>query len=200
MKQILRLDWDVVAGIMAAVLAIVLHLLHVVEVDVLLTIVLVLLALLLFRDLRRESLDEHLTESVHQTKTAVEEMQRTLQPTDAILIGPRQLREESRRFVESAQGDMVWFNVCCLMFKSQDVFDLLLKPAIDNVSIKSLQFISDTSERELWEQHVAPKVAACAEGEKVREPRWVTLPQTVSFILSETKEMSDTEALPELLG
>lgn len=55
---------------------------------------------------------------------------------------------------------MVLFNVCCLMFKSQDVFDLLLKPAIENRSVKSLQFISDASERELWEQHVAPKVSS----------------------------------------
>jgi hypothetical protein len=57
LRKLLQLDWDIIAGITAAVLAIVLHLLHIVEHDVLLTIVLVLLALLLFRDLRRESHD-----------------------------------------------------------------------------------------------------------------------------------------------
>jgi len=200
MKQILRLDWDIIAGIIAAVIAIVLHLLHVVEVDVLFTIVLVLLALLLVRDLRRESLDERLTETIDQTKAAVEQLQLTLRPSDAILIGPRQLREKSRRFVEAARGDMVWFNVCCLMFKSQDVFDLLLKPAIQNPSIKSLQFISDTSERDLWEQHVSPKVATCTDCDKVREPRWVKLPQTVSFILCETEPSGATEALLSFWG
>jgi hypothetical protein len=95
---------------------------------------------------------------------------------------------------------MVWFNVCCLMFKSQDVFDLLLKPAIEYPSVKLLRFISDASERELWEQHVAPKVAACADSEKVLEPRWVKLPQTVSFILCDTGPKGATEALLSFWG
>ena len=57
-SQLGRYDWDAVAGIVAASAARVLHLLHVIETDVLLTIALVLLALLLFRDLRREAQDE----------------------------------------------------------------------------------------------------------------------------------------------
>ena len=48
-------DWDAIAGIFAACAALVLHLLHVIETDVLLTIALVAIALLLFRDLRREA-------------------------------------------------------------------------------------------------------------------------------------------------
>ncbi|HML98205.1 MAG TPA: hypothetical protein PKD75_06960, partial [Tepidiformaceae bacterium] len=50
-----RYDWDAIAGIVAAGAAMVLHLLHIIETDVLLTIALVVLALLLFRDLRREA-------------------------------------------------------------------------------------------------------------------------------------------------
>lgn len=53
MKKLLRFDWGIITGIIAAVIAIVLHLPHIVEVDVLFTIVLVLLALLLIRGLRR---------------------------------------------------------------------------------------------------------------------------------------------------
>ena len=68
MKRLLRIDWDVIAGITAALIAVVLHLLHVVDVDILFTIVLVLLALVLFRDLQRESHDEHLGEAVDQIK------------------------------------------------------------------------------------------------------------------------------------
>ena len=33
MKGLLRIDWDVIAGIAAAVIAIVLHLLHIVDVE-----------------------------------------------------------------------------------------------------------------------------------------------------------------------
>ncbi|WP_437191329.1 hypothetical protein [Planctomicrobium sp. SH527] len=130
MKRLLRIDWDVIAGITAAIIAIVLHLLHVVDDEVLFTIIFVLLALLLFRDLRRESHDEHLGETVDRIKDDVKSIELSLEAPAAVLIGPRHLRSESRRFVETARGEMVWFNVCFLMFRSQEVFDLLLKPAM----------------------------------------------------------------------
>lgn len=200
MKPILRLDWDVVAGIAAAVLAIVLHLLHVVEADVVFTVVLVLLALLLFRDLRREGHDERLGEVVAETRRGVEEIRLSIQPPDAILIGPRHLRAESRRFAETARGDMVWFNVCFLMFKTQEVFDLMLRPAVENPLVISVQFVANASERTLWEQHVLPKIDACPGRHKVREPRWTTLPETVSFILADVDEDGETEALLSFWG
>lgn len=200
MRQILRFDWDVIAGVVAAVIALVLHLLHIVEVDVIFTIVLVLLALLLIRDLRRESLDERLTEAVQETKATVEQVRLSTQPPDAILIGPRRLRDESRRFVESASGDMVWFNVCFLMFKSQEVFDLLLKPAIENAAVKSIQFVSNENEQEFWNTHVRSKIEKCSGNAKVHEPRWVELPETISFILAETNPTGATEALLSFWG
>ncbi len=200
MKKLLRLDWDVIAGITTAVIAIVLHLLHVVEVDVLFAIVLVLLALLLMRDLRRESHDEHLSESVQQMKASVEEVQMALEPPEAILVGPRHLRAESRRFAETAHGEMVWFNVCFMMFKTQEVFELLLQPAIDNPLVTSIQFVSDQSEKELWEQNMLPKIRECAGRDKVQEPRWSTLPETVSFILADIEPKGMTEALLSFWG
>jgi len=200
MKRLLRIDWDVIAGITAAVIAIVLHLLHVVDVEVLFTIVLVLLSLLLFRDLRRESHDEHLGEAISQIKGAVKSIELSLEAPAAVLVGPRHLRSESRRFVETARGEMVWFNVCFLMFRSQEVFDLLLKPAIENPLVLSIQFISDESEKELWEQNLLPRIRECDGGGKVLEPRWRTLPQTVSFILAETEHKGQTEALLSFWG
>jgi hypothetical protein len=178
----------------------VLHLLHVVDVEVLFTIVLVLLALLLFRDLRRESHDEHLGEAVNQIKCDVKSIELSLEAPAAVLVGPRYLRSESRRFVETARGEMVWFNVCFLMFKRQEVFDLLLKPAIENPLVRSIQFISDESEKELWEQSMLPKIRECDGSAKVLAPRWRTLPQTVSFILAETERKGQTEALLSFWG
>ncbi|WP_437193366.1 hypothetical protein [Planctomicrobium sp. SH527] len=200
MKRLLRIDWDVIAGITAAVIAIVLHLLHIVDVEVLFTIILVLLALLLFRDLRRESHDEHLGEAVNQIKGGVKSIEFSLAPPAAVLIGPRYLRSESRRFVETARGEMVWFNVCFLMFRSQEVFDLLLKPAIENPLVRSIQFISDESERDLWTLNMLSKIKECDGSGKVLEPRWRTLPQTVSFILAETEQKGQTEALLSFWG
>ncbi len=200
MKRLLRIDWDVIAGIAAALTAIVLHLLHIVDIEVLFTIVLVLLALLLFRDLRRESHDEHLSEAVEQIRGHVKDIEMSLDAPAAVLIGPRHLRAESRRFVTTARGEMVWFNVCFLMFRSQEVFDLLLKPAIENPLVRSIQFISDESEKELWEVNMLPKIRECDASGKVLVPRWRSLPRTISFILADTEHNEQTEALLSFWG
>ncbi len=200
MKQLLRFDWDIVAGIVAAGLAIVLHLLHIVDVEIVLTVVLVLLALLLFRDLRRENHDEHLSQIVEQTRNATDEIRLSIQPPEAVLIGPRHLRAESRRFSEMARGEMVWFNVCFLMFKTQEVFDLMLRPAVENPLVTSIQFIANETEKPLWDQHMLPKIHACTGCHKVLEPRWAILPETVSFILADVDQDGTTEALLSFWG
>ena len=200
MKRLLRLDWDIVAGIVAAISAIVLHLLHIVAIEVVLTISLVLLALLLFRDLRRENSDERLAATVRKTRAEVGELRRAVAPPEAVLIGPRLLQAESRRFAEAAHGRMVWFNMCFAMFRSQEVFDLMLRPAIENPRVESIQFISGSGERDRWERHLAPKIAACRSAAKVLPPRWRELPETVSFILADFEPDSATEALLSFWG
>lgn len=177
-------------------LALILHFLHIVEESVLLMITLVLMALLFLRDLRQESETEELAESVAHTERTVEEIQSALNPAELELIGPGHLRARSRRFCESARGDMIWFNVCLLMFVPQDLFDSLLRPAIENPNVSSVQFILDESERERWETEVKPKVAECRSSETVREPIWRDLNENVSFILGGT----DTERTDALLS
>lgn len=199
MKKLLRMDWDVIAGIAAAVLAIILHLLHIAEHEVLLTILLVLVALLLFRDLRRESNDEHVAETIQQLRGTVLDVQTCLNPVEAILVGPRQLRAVSRRFCEAAHGEMVWFNVCFTMFRAQEVFDLMLKTAIENPDVESLKFVASEGERELWMKNLLPKIRECQGSEKVAEPHWRQLPETVSFILADNAE-GNTEALLSFWG
>ena len=200
MKRLLRLDWDVLAGIIAAIVALVLHLLHIAEIEVVLAIVLAILALLLVRDLRSEGRAEHLAETLEATKVAVEEIQLSLKPPEAVLIGPRLLRAESEKFAKAACGEMIWFNVCFLMFRPQELFDVLLRPAIENPRVSSIQFISNESERGLWETEVLPKIKQCVGNEKVREPCWSKLPETVSFIIADTEPQGRTEALLSFWG
>jgi len=184
-KHLLRVDWDVIAGIVAAVAAIILHLLHIVEADVVFTIVLVLLAVLLFRDLRRESLDERVIASVEQLQAQVDELRHAVTLPDAELVGPRRLRDVSRRFAESASGEVVWYNVCFLMFQSQELFDLLLRPMIDNPRVETIRLVADESERDRWKELIEPRVRACGGSGKVPEPQWRTLPRTISFVLAD---------------
>ena len=121
-------------------------------------------------------------------------------PPEAILIGPSRLRAESRKFCETAGGEMIWFNVCFTMFHSQEVFDLMLRPAIENPRVTSIRFVSRNSEKRLWEQNILPKICACSGRTKVLEPRWCELPETLSFILAESKSSGSTEALLSFWG
>ncbi len=114
---------------------------------------------------------------------------------DALLIGPHRLRHEFERFTLDAHGEMVWYNVCCLMFKRQEVFDATLRVAIDSPLITSLQLICDENERTLWESDVLPKIQRCQGAGKVHPPLWRKLPQTISFMLAEVR----THGQPEML-
>lgn len=161
---------------------------------------LLLLALLLLRDLRREHQQARLTEHVERTEATVMKMQTALHPPDAVLIGPSQLRAVSAQFAGRAVGEMLWFNVCVLMFRPQALFDALLRPAIENPRVTAIQFILDESEKERWRDEVVPKVKACTGFEKVRQPIWCTLRESVSFILAETEPDRKTEVLLSFWG
>lgn len=197
--QIKQVEWEAVAGILAAVLALVLHFLHIVDEGVLLQITLILMAFLFLSHLRRESETEHLAESVAHTERTVEEIRSGMDSPDLELIGPGKLRARSTQFGQGARGEMIWFNVCLLMFIPQDLFDALLRPPIENPSVTSIQFILDESERERWNTHVKPKVEECTGSETVQEPVWREFDENVSFILRGT-ENEQTDALLSFWG
>jgi hypothetical protein len=177
-------EWETVAGIVAAVVALVLHLLHVVDQEVLITVILVLLALLLLGSLRGEGRGDRLEEQLGHLRADTVELRSILARPDTVLVGPQQLRAESRRFARTAHGEMVWFNVCLLMFIPQVLFDDLLRPAIENPAVTRIRFVLDERERDRWRDAVHPKVAGCEGAEKVIEPTWTRLDENVSFILA----------------
>ncbi len=189
-----RRDWEAVAGILAAIVGLVLHLLHIVEAGVLSSIVLVILALIMLRDLRREDLDERIEGIIGRTEQRVTQLLANSQPPDAILIGPPRLRDASRQFAQQASGEMIWFNVCLLMFVPQSLFDVLLRPAVENPNVSSIRFVLDRRERDRWQRAVWPKIAACVGHEKVEEPTWCELDESISFILSGAGHSGDLEA------
>ncbi|NIQ00228.1 MAG: hypothetical protein GWM98_07170 [Nitrospinaceae bacterium] len=199
-KRLIQIDWDAIAGIIAAVAAIVMHYLHALEVDVLLMITLVLLALLFIRDLRSEGRVEKAAETLQRIEHNTHELQKSIHPVDAHLIGPMHLRQETERFVKRARGEMIWFHVCPLMFKTQLLFDTLLKPAIENPQVTSLRFTLDESQKPLWESEVLPKIEQCANARKVQSPDWVAIKDNVSFILSETGNAKERECLLSFWG
>jgi hypothetical protein len=88
----------------AAVIALILHFLHVAESDIILAIVLALLALLLLRDLKAESLGHRLTEDVQGLRAQLSDVQHAVVPPDAVLIGPLSTARVSAQFLGGAHG------------------------------------------------------------------------------------------------
>jgi len=199
-KRLLKQDWEVVAVLVAAVTALILHFFHVTEADILLAIAVVLLALFLIRDIKRESQAEHFAQVEERIFNNLEDIKAALNPPGVELIGPSELQEASLRFARKGRGEVICFNICLRMYQSQDPFDIMLKPFLENDEVTTIQFILDPKEKERWESNVMAKVNAGPGAGKVKKPYWCNLEENISFILVETGSFGKAEALLSFWG
>ncbi len=198
-KKLLSFEWDAIAGILAAILGIILHLLHVVDEHIILPIVLALMALLFINFMRHTRNNELTAEEVERTGRLVRSIHSALTQPDVVLVGPRQLRTVNEQFARNMCGDVICFNVCLSMYKTQPLFDALLRPAIENTMVRSIHFVLDEGQRELWAE-VHAKIADCAGHERVSEPHWCKLSKSLSFILADSRQSGGAEALLSFWG
>lgn len=199
MKRLLRLEWDAIAGIIAAVTAIVLELLHLIQSEVLLTLIVVLVALLFLRDMRREGAVERLEGRLAAVQASLREIEVGLLPPDAVLIGPNRIRKASTEFMTHASGEMTWFNVCLSMFKPPALFDALLRPALENPRVTIIRFLLDEDQRRLWEE-ILPAIRVCPGGHKVQEPTWISNQESISLIMADSAATGRPECLLSFWG
>lgn len=200
LKKFLSYEWDAIAGIVTAVIASVLHLLHTLSEEMMLSVVLALIALLFINFMRHARNNEITAEQVDRTAAAVHRIHAGLALPEVVLVGPRQLRTCHDHFTRHMKGDSIWFNVCLSMYRPQTLFDALLRPAIENPTITSIQFILDSRQQGVWRDAIRPKILDCSGHEKVREPRWCTLDKNISFILADSHASDGTEALLSFWG
>ncbi len=200
LRRLLNLEWDAIAGIIAAVVASVLHLLHIVDAQIILPIMLVLIALLFVNFMRHTHHNEVTAEQVDKTAHAVRRIQASLKPPQVILVGPRHLLTENEKFVRHLRGETIWYNLCLSMYQPEHLFDALVRPAIENGMVTSIQFVLDSSQKTLWDSSILPRIKNCPGHTKVREPLWQELEKTVSFILGDSQLSGGTEALLSFWG
>jgi hypothetical protein len=200
LKRLLKQDWDAIAGIVAAIIALVLELLHLADTELILGITIVMIALLLIRDFKRESQSEKFETSLERIHSMVEDLKLAVATPDVTLVGPSELRAASIGFAEKGRGEVVWYNVCLRMYKAQQPFDIMLKPFIENPEVKIIRFMLDEGEKERWEQDVLPKIRATKGSKKVEEPMWCRLKDTISFVIAETGDGGNAEALVSFWG
>lgn len=199
-KRFFSYEWDAIAGVLAAVAAIILHLLHIADERIIMPIVLALMALLFINFMRHERNNEHTAGQVEQIQRMAAKIKSSLTIPDVVLIGPRQLREANEQFARNMRGEAILFNVCLSMYRTQMLFDALLRPAIENPQVTAIQFVLDENQKELWQTEILPKITACNGGSKVWEPRWCNLSKNLSFILADTQPDGATEALLSFWG
>ena len=199
-KRLLKQDWEVVAVLLAALIALILHFLHFTELDVLMAITIVLMAFLLIRDIKRESQAEHFASVEDRIENKLINIQSSLTIPEVTLIGPSQLQAESIRFAKRGQGEVIFFNICLRMYKTQQVFDIMLRPYIENPNITSVQFLLNPKEKESWNTNIISKVSLYTGHKKVKEPVWRDLEENISFILVETDMAGKAEALISFWG
>lgn len=200
LKRFLSYEWDAIAGILAAAVAIVLHLLHIVDEHIVMPIVLALMALLFINFIRHTRHNEHTAGQVERTQKMVSRIKASLDVPEVVLVGPRQLRAANERFARNMRGDAILFNVCLSMYRTQPLFDALLRPAIENPQVTSIQFILDEGMRDLWQAGILPMIAACDGNHKVQEPHWCPLSKNISFVLADTPPEGAAEALLSFWG
>ncbi len=199
-KRSLNYTWDAIAGVLAAVVAIMLELLHVADMHIIMPILLALMALLLINFMRHEHKNELTALQVEQLHSMMAKIKTSLSIPDVVLVGPRQLRAANEQFARNMRGEAILFNVCLSMYRSPTLFDTLLRPAIDNPQVISMRFILNASQKPLWQKEIQPKIAACPTGSKVQEPHWCDLDTNLSFILADTQPDGATEALLSFWG
>ncbi len=200
LKHFLSYEWDAIAGILAAVVALILHLFNIVDEHILLSILLALMALLFINFMRHTQNNERTAGQVERTQEMVARIQSSLSTPDVVLIGPRQLRTANEQFARNMRGEASFFNVCLSMYRAQPLFDALLRPAIENPQVTSIQFVLDESQQGLWQAGILPKITSCDGHSKVQEPHWCALSKNISFILAGTQSEGSEEALLSFWG
>lgn len=201
MGSLRKFEWEAIAGLIAAVTAIILHFLHLTDINILRVITLVLVALLFLRDLRSEERWSSMEDASKLSVRLLEEIKETTHPAEIDLIGPAMLRHATVQFAERARGDVVWFNACPHMFVSKELCDAILRPFLANPNVTRFRLVLDKSQREHWHAQVETMLASYQSREIAAAPTWADLDSGVSFVLAETDTIGGkAEALVSFWG
>lgn len=188
-KAVLK-NLDVIAIIAASIGAIVLHHLGIIPETYVISILLFLLALHALQEaLRGEEIKEDIKTITRNVLVADPEVE---------LIKPRELLIYTEEFALKNRGEVWWFNACCAMFRSQELFDRLLKTSIESSRTTKIYFVMNKTMKEAWDNDVRPKIEMCRGRDKVQEPVWRDIDESIAFQMIDVG--ADKEAKEALLG
>jgi hypothetical protein len=78
-------------------------------------------------------------------------------------------------------GTFVWFNTPMTVMRSQEVFDLMLKPAIESRATKRVEFILNPEQKDFFDREVWPKIQECRGREKGSYPTFAPIKENFAL-------------------
>jgi hypothetical protein len=189
LKAVIK-NLDVIAIIIASIGAIILHHLGIIPESYVISLLLLLVALHVLQEaLRGEEIKEDIKTIAKNVQVADPEVE---------LIKPRDLLVYTEEFALRNRGEVWWFNACCMMFRSQEMFDKLLKTSIESSKTTRIYFVLNNTMKEAWDKDVKPKIEACRGRDKVQEPVWRDIEENIAFHMIDVG--TDKEAKEALLA
>jgi len=168
-KKLLKADWEIFAGLAAAIAVIVLKFLHLIHVETMLTLAIVMLAGLFLRELRRETVIDKFIEDIADIQMSVKQLTLAQADQGSSLITPAAMNVAMSTFSKRACGTCVFKHVSPFMFKKDANFNAFLKPMLERDAVNEVIFIIMHDEKETYDRYVRSKIDACEGGSKVAE-------------------------------
>lgn len=176
MKETIELD--ILAIVIASILGIVLHALHILPEAYVTSLILLLLALHAIHGATQASKDSEVHKRLLDAAERIEE-------PDVRLLNTEEVFERGRDLALNNKGEMWWFNTP-LGIRNDAVFERILKPAIENPNTSKIVFILDKKFKTIWEEEVEPKIDKCKSKEKVETPRFRSIDEKTAFRMIDT--------------
>lgn len=198
-RRLLAIEWDTLAGIAAAFIAIVCSFFGLVSETTVRAILLLLCALVLLRELRNDSRSAVHAEHLDIIRQDLRDVREKVGTTDIVVITPLALRHEFRDFARHLRGHVTWHNACCRMFHRREMFESTLGLLLGNPEITTIEMLCDERERDAWDSDVATKVGRHGGAAKLTQPLFGRISSSVSFIIGEHREYERPQALMAIM-
>lgn len=184
---------EIAAILVGAIAAIVLVHLEVLSEGIEISFILLLLAVHTLHEITK---GEEVRKDVDALKQRV-----TTPVSEVEIIKPTEILRKTEEFGLRNVGEDWWFNACAQMFRSQQVFDKLLKSSMLNPKTTRIFFVLKPSMREVWQRDVVPKIERSKGSEKVQPVVWREMDEGVAFRLIDVEGASGAkEALVTVWG
>lgn len=179
-------NWDLLAVIAASIVGLVLHLLGILPEAYLISLILLLLCLHAIHEVGHGMTYEESYEEIMGIKSELKK------PEPEIRLITKNHFSAGEEFALRNRGVMRWFNTPMGVLRSQEIFDKLVKSAVDNPKTKRIEFILKPGMKAFWEKEVQPKIEKCSGKDKVALPMWRDVKENIGFKMIDLSETEDT--------